>query len=587
MQGNDERSALPSHDTQSDAASSIAGADPDQATLVVTVVVRARTPIPTDIALFAPLTREQFLAQYGADEQDMAAVETYFKLRGLATTQHKHLRIVALYGTLQQIEYAFGTTMVLYEQQSAAVRGNPSNYFGCNTLSKHLADRLETVLGLDDPPQNSRADTANGYHNGNGVPLADARLKLDTPAAVAAYYNFPAGDGAGECIGIIELTGGYRHEDINTYFDGLGIEPRPDVTDVAVQSPTSIGANRPYADADKDTVAEFARWMNGQGRFVNDARRYSEVTMDISMLGALAPKAIIRVFFSGDTVRALLFNIGHALFCTEPQPSVLSISWGFSERTILNDNSAKFAAGQINNLFLAAAHMGVTVCCASGDWGASNEIADSGHGSAPGTLDVTFPASSPYALACGGTTILADGSEVVWNADFPPNLSPSLFDRNCKHGATGGGFSHIFARPVWQPPHSDPGVKTPDASVMADMRWLPDVAAVADPQCGMRFALAGESALSGGTSASAPLWAALVARLNQKLGRRVGCLSPLLYAHAVSESGVLKDITVGNNRFGKDDVGFDASPAWDACTGFGTPNGEALLALLKSLAPSP
>jgi kumamolisin len=271
-----------------------------------------------------------------------------------------------------------------------------------------------------------------------------------------------------------------------------------------------------------------------------------------------------------------MYMIDEALFVREPRPSVISISWGFQERQILDDQSDIAAARQIDELFLSAAHMGVTICCSAGDWGASNQVTDGFRGTG---CDVQFPASSPYVLACGGTAIVEDGTEVVWNADFP-TPSADVREEWCKHGATGGGYSKLFERPPWQLQLGDSG-----EGVEAAQRAIPDVAAVADPQCGIRCMMVGKTFPSGGTSAAAPMWAALVARLNQQLGRRVGCLNPILYAHAAA-SGILTDVTVGDNRFSDGDVGFAAGPGWDACTGLGTPNGEALLALLKTLAPA-
>lgn len=321
---------------------------------------------------------------------------------------------------------------------------------------------------------------------------------------------------------------------------------------------------------------QFIDWMNGKGYCDENVRQFFEVTMDVSMIGALAPKAQIEVYFGYDDLRALMYLIDEALFVREPRPSVISISWGFQERQILDDQSDIAAARQIDELFLSAAHMGVTICCSAGDWGASNQVTDGFRGTG---YDVQFPASSPYVLACGGTAIVEDGTEVVWNADFP-TPSADVREEWCKHGATGGGYSKLFERPPWQLQLGDSG-----EGVEAAQRAIPDVAAVADPQCGIRCMMVGKTFPSGGTSAAAPMWAALVARLNQQLGSRVGCLNPILYAHAAA-SGILNDVTVGDNRFSDGDVGFAAGPGWDACTGLGTPNGEALLALLKTLAPA-
>ncbi|MBV8865919.1 MAG: S53 family peptidase [Acidobacteriaceae bacterium] len=206
-----------------------------------------------------------------------------------------------------------------------------------------------------------------------------------------------------------------------------------------------------------------------------------------------------------------------------------------------------------------AATLGVTVTVAAGDNGSSD-------GDSDGKLHVDFPASSPYALACGGTTLNGTGStissETVWN------------ETANNEGATGGGVSTVFAVPSYQSSSSVP--VQPQTNFAG--RGVPDVAGDADPSTGYQVLVSGQSIVVGGTSAVAPLWAALVALFNQQLGTPVGFLNPKLYP--LGES-VFRDITSGNN----DDSGlgyYSAGPGWDACTGLGSPNGTALLNALKS-----
>ena len=166
-------------------------------------------------------------------------------------------------------------------------------------------------------------------------------------------------------------------------------------------------------------------------------------------------------------------------------------------------------------------------------------------------------------LACGGTRLESAGGaisdEVVWN---------HLADGN---GATGGGVSAVFPRPSWQ--SGMQAVPLAGTIPPPDGRGLPDVASLADPET--PFVVAGPGGTlqaGGGTSAAAPLWAALISRLNQALGARVGYLNPLLYSHL---SGALRDITSGDNG------GYQATPGWDACTGWGSPGGSSLLQAMQ------
>jgi hypothetical protein len=180
---------------------------------------------------------------------------------------------------------------------------------------------------------------------------------------------------------------------------------------------------------------------------------------------------------------------------------------------------------------------------------------------------VDFPASSPFALACGGTKLIGSGtsraSEDVWNQG---------------DGGTGGGVSNIFDRPTYQSSANVP--KSPKGKVG---RGVPDVAGDADPRTGYRLVLVGgNKGVIGGTSAVAPLFAGLAALMNQRLASlgkpTVGFLNPLLY-QLPSSAAAFHDIVSGNNDIeglGK----YKAGPGWDPCTGLGTPDGAKLLKAL-------
>jgi kumamolisin len=249
-------------------------------------------------------------------------------------------------------------------------------------------------------------------------------------------------------------------------------------------------------------------------------------------------------------------------------PSVLSISWGWDENQPFNNNMVLWspaAIDHINESFLAVAQLGITVCISTGDDGAEAQIKD-------GHAHVNFPATSPYVLAVGGTTLHARRSttgettvtEVVWN-DGPGS-------------GTGGGISDITPVPSWQegkvPRSINPGNFAG--------RGIPDVAANADPNTGYFVMSGGKPGIVGGTSAAAPLWGSLITRFNAMLGARVGNFNALLYG-TIGPAAVLRDITDGNNDTdGLLDGQFQAGKGWDACTGWGTPDGTKLLNALKS-----
>lgn len=377
---------------------------------------------------------------------------------------------------------------------------------------KHVAEIIDGVFGLDDRPQ--AVPKKYGRPLGFAAPrAADATF---TPVELARKYNFPPGlDGEGQCIGIIELGGGLRPADIKAYFKKLGLGA-PKVKVVSVDH----AKNRPSTPESAD----------------------GEVMLDIEVAGAIAPKATIVVYFAPNTDRGFLDAVTTAVHDNVNQPSVISISWGAAEVRWTAQ-----AMDAFEQAFIDAATMGVTICCASGDNGSTD-------GEKDGMQHVDFPASAPHALGCGGTRleIGANGSviETVWNAGID--------------SATGGGFSTHFGVPPYQS-----AMETAPVG-----RGVPDVAGNADPATGYEIRVDGQDFVFGGTSAVAPLWAGLVALLNQKLTRPVGFLNPLLYG--ALKGRVTTDITEGNNGEQK------AKPGWDACTGWGSPDGQKLLQALST-----
>jgi kumamolisin len=193
--------------------------------------------------------------------------------------------------------------------------------------------------------------------------------------------------------------------------------------------------------------------------------------------------------------------------------------------------------------------MGVTVCVAAGDQGSTDGVQD-------GLNHVDFPASSPNVLACGGTKLEASGnnisSETVWN-----ELSQD-------EGATGGGISDFFALPSWQKSVGVPASANANHHVG---RGVPDVAGDADPGTGYDTLVDGQSSVIGGTSAVAPLWAGLIALINQMLGKPAGFVNALLYQNA-NTADDFNQITSGNNG------AYSAGAGWNACTGLGSPIGS-------------
>ncbi len=492
--------------------------------------------------------RQRLAEQRGADPREMAKVEGYLREAGLEVLSgDPATRIVAAEGTVEQLSAAFAVSLGHYQTGEVSYRGRE----GAVRMPADIADLVEAVLGLDDRPQarshvkpggdldedelpdpDSEADAAPG-------PAAAARAPAAKPLwamQVADLYAFPNNTGAGETIAILELGGGYTDADLAAYFTRAKIDPAPSVEAVAVDQ----GSNQPGGDAD------------------------GEVLLDIEVAGSIAPGAKIVVYFADNTDRGFLDALTTAVHDTTNAPSVISISWGGPEAAWTTQARKAF-----DGALADAAALGVTVLAAAGDHGAAD-------GGGDGQVYADFPASSPHIVGCGGTTLVASrgkiASEVVWNDN--------------DGWATGGGISSAFKVPAYQQ-----GISMPanlNGSGKAG-RGVPDIAGNADSKSGYIVRVDGQWTVVGGTSAVAPLYAGLIAQLNQALGRPVGALLPALYGIPVPDrQKVLRDITTGNNsvpasQFGPATAGYSAAAGWDACTGLGSIHGATLATLLQGL----
>ena len=510
-------------------AKAIGPARPDER-IEVTLRLRAKTPVAHALTANGAgddthpgqrkyLTREEFAASHGAEAQDLASVAAFAKANGLAVVESNAARrSVVLSGTTQSMNEAFGVSLQQYEHASGTYRGRT----GTLSVPGDLAGVVEGVFGLDDRP----AADPHFQRDEPTLGLRAIAAKSFTPPALAKLYDFPAdADGSGQCIGIIELGGGYKPADLSAYFASLGIA-NPKVKAVLVDHAKNHPTNANSAD--------------------------TEVLLDIEVCAAVAPKATIAVYFAPNTTQGYLDAVTTAVHDAVNKPSVISISWGSAEQSWTVQ-----AMTQYDQAFQAAAAMGVTICVAAGDNGSSDGVSD-------GKPHVDFPASSPNVLACGGTKLLAASataisSEVVWN-------------EGATTSATGGGVSGFFALPSYQ---SKAGVPVSAGAGGKAGRGVPDVAGDADPATGYDVRVDGQNLVIGGTSAVAPLWAGLVALMNQKLGHPVGFLNPMLYGSLVGK-GATHDITVGNNG------SYSAKAGWDPCTGWGSPDGAKLLQALGS-----
>lgn len=551
--------------------------DPTQRIKVSVYVRRNPNPDPAAVlsvqALSAQLpgqrkkvTDDEFNSVYGADPADLERTKAWAEKNNLKVLDSSVARHrLLLEGSIGDIQSAFDIQLNEYEHSgSGRFRGREGDI----QIPGDLAGVIEGVFGLDTRRVgHSHLRKIAGREaswkslkarpaakGGAGPVLANLRNQWQGtffPPQVAELYGYPTQfDGAGQNIAVFAFNGppspdprgGYNLAALTTYFEQVLGGKTPSIQDVVVQGP----GNDPGPDT---------RTSSNQGDSTG------EVMLDLCVVGSVAPGAKIFVYFTEFNSQGWIDAVSQAI-TDDNGIAVISISYGNPED---DPQGAWTAMGvkQVNQALEAAIAKQITICVSSGDDGSSDGVSSGAH--------VDFPASSPNVLGVGGTKLVATQSsppaianETVWN------------EVSINDGATGGGISSVFSKPTFQDGANVPSSVNPGHNVG---RGVPDVAALADPQTGVVIMQIGGKKLEpiGGTSASTPLWAALIARLNQGLNARCGYLNTILYAQFAT--GVLNDITSGNNG------AYSAGVGWDACTGLGSPQGQRLLHALSNQQP--
>jgi len=489
---------------------------PPEEPLEVSIYLKPRADSDlADAALSGTDRRAALRAHRAAQHQDdVKLLHKFATENGLTITEvHPERRLVKMKGPASKMQAAFGTNLAIYHDGKQQFRGRS----GALRVPAEVASIVQAILGLD------TREAARPFFVMKERAADPAAIVQHLPNAVGTIYGFPTGlTGAGQCIGIIELGGGYRQSDITAAFAAMGLAaPIPVAMSVDGAQPTLGG-----------------QWDG-------------EVALDIQVAGGVAPGANIAVYFAPNTLQGFIDAVSGAVNDTGNRPSVLSISWGGPE-----SNWTSQGIQAMNTALQDAAQLAVTVFAASGDSLATWGVTD-------GKAHVAFPASSPWIIGCGGTSLDTIGTtvhtEVVWN------------DGN---SGTGGGISDLFPVPAFQESVHLPA-SVNDGQIR---RGVPDVCGDAAPASGFSIVLNGATQTIGGTSAVAPLWAGLTALINQAAPEPIGFFLPTLYQNPQ----VMRDITQGNNKPAGSNVGYAAGPGWDACTGLGAPVGTALLNLFTA-----
>ena len=467
----------------------------------------------------------------GASQSDIDQVVSFLTEAGITVTAvDADRRTINAEGPVTVVQQAFDVALSTYEGAHVKYRGREGHVH----LPDDLVDVVDAVFGLD-----NRAQAKTHLRTSPLLrPLertqdrSGGQAEPHWPGQVARAYEFPQGTGAGQTIALLQFGGGYSDDELGAYFAKA---------DVDAPSVVSVGVDRSVNEPTGSSADE-------------------EVLLDIEICGAVANGADIVVYFCDPTDRGFVDALTTAIHDRTHRPSVISISWGAAE----GDWTLQ-ARRVVADALVDAARLGITVFAASGDHGA-------GDGEDDGELHANFPASAAGLVACGGTALqLSDGRrhvEVVWNDD--------------DGWASGGGFSATFDRPEYQV-----NLGTGSGATQPG-RGIPDIAGCAAIETGFITRMNGVWKASGGTSAVAPLYAALTAILNEQLGRRIGPLNPVLYGIPDSQARrVFHDIRTGHNGTPASGgvpaiVGYEASEGWDPCTGMGVLRGQGLLQYLTS-----
>ena len=485
------------------------------------------------------LTPAEFAARFGASDASINAVRSYLARFGLhersLTRGHT---ILEMTGRTSDIAHAFATPV---ETVRLATGGLRAQFASAATLPASIARDVTSIVGLS----SVRSLTPQLISHAGRRPHVTVATAATCPGAQSSGTNIPntlggysvqqqaqlyglssawaAGKtGVGQTIAIYEL-GQYDPTDATNYFSCYGLAPS--ISNVNVDGGTTGG----FSD---------------------------EATLDVEEAGALAPGATLEVYQAPNTPTAAVDL--YARIANDNTASIVTTSWGDCEI----DPTGAVAAEHV--LFEQMAAQGQTVIAASGDQGSSDCTGITSN--APAVDD---PASQPFVTGVGGLSVTSIANpvvETVWNANG---------------GASGGGMSQIWSRPLWQ---SGPGISAADT-----MRMVPDLSVMADPGTGFmqNFTAKADPAVTnwtsvGGTSIGAPLVGALVAVGAQICGvARLGFINPTLYSLARSSTAFV-DVTTGNNDLKGTGV-YAAGPGYDMASGLGSPSAT----FVNDLCPSP
>jgi kumamolisin len=475
------------------------------------------------------LSTAEFIERYAPTQEDYDKVVAYAKKLGLSVINtHPNRTLLNVRGQAKAIESAFNLKLHHYMLPSGRTFYAPNKD---PAVPAEIASMINGIVGLDNHAKRrpyrylkemacNSGTSAHGFPSGPGGGFS--------PSDIVTAYSLAGvqGNGFDQVIALFELAG-YQASDINAYTSHFGL-PAANLTNVIVDGGSTDGID-------------------------------AEVTLDIELAVALAPGSKIYVYEGPNSNQGVLDTYNR--IATDNIAKQVSTSWGMGE-----DMSSAQALQAENAIFQQMAAQGQTIYAAAGDSGAYDDY-DNDNSM---TLMVDDPASQPYVVGVGGTSLTVDANSGAYQME-------SVWNNGLDNGAGGGGVSTVWPIPAWQS-----GVST---VYSMSNRNVPDVALDADPNTGYAIYFQGQWQIFGGTSCAAPLWAAFTACVNEFLavGNKpaLGFANPALYAigRGMAYTTYFHDVTTGNNLY------YNAGVGYDNATGWGSFNGTNLFAQLAS--PSP
>ncbi len=478
------------------------------------------------------LTHEQFTAQFGPIQADYQAVTNFARSNNLQVIRtYDDRSMVDVAAAVSDIEKAFHVTLRTYQHPTE----NRQFYAPDVEPSVDPSLPILDVSGLDNyvlphpmlriiPDTGSSGGAAGGTGPGGNYRGYDFRH---------AYASNVTLTGSGQYVGLVEEEG-YYLSDITSYESQSGLP--------------NVPLQNIYMDGFTSTPNQ------------TDTNGVAECSLDIEMVISMAP-GLARVYaFEGNVSDHIL-----GAMVTNTQIKQFSTSWGMNQ-----DATAE-------TLLQTMQAQGQSFFSASGD------------GLAYVYFPIPWPSDDPNLVSVGGTTLTMNGSgasyasDAVWNTGYQG--AKNFWFANGKSGywGSGGGVSTSYSIPLWQQ-----SVNMSAIGGSTSFRNIPDVALTAN-----NVWVTYESGLSNsfiGTSCASPLWAGFTALVNQQAASlglpSVGFLNPALYAIAQSPlyNSAFHDVTNGNNFWPQSPTQYSATTGYDLCTGWGTPDGQAMINALTGFA---